>query len=154
MLEFGLQPRAALQNIVLRTEALLEFFGSPLEYRGAVADGREKWAGELSTFLIISGVLENVVDLPVDTTKGFVKDKLDSVLKEAEGDVNEQVESELGSWKSHFRGVGDVMERLEKVHEDSGFLGDNLMEDFRSDIGVEEDSYYSVDLNSESRGQS
>ena len=123
-----------------------------MEYWGAVAGGGEEGAGELSSFLVISDVLKNVVDLPIDATERLVKNELDPVLKEAEGNIDKQVETELGSLESHLRGIGDVMKRLEEVHEDSGLLGDDFMEDLRSDVGVEEDPYYSVDLNSKSGG--
>jgi hypothetical protein len=62
--------------------------------------------------LIFSNVFETVIDPPIHHAKGFVEDQFDPVLEEAEGEIDQEVEAEMGNLGSHIWGVGDVMECL------------------------------------------
>ena len=143
-----------MEDVVLGAKALSEFLSSSLENGGTVGDGGEEGSSELGSFLVVPDVVKAVVDLPVDAAECLVEHEFDPILEEAEGDINEEVKPELSSGKSHFWGVGDVVERLEEVHEDRRLLRDYLIEDFRSRVGVQEDSYHTMDLDSKGRGES
>jgi hypothetical protein len=143
-----------LKDIVLRAEALPEFLSSSLEHRGTVGDRGKEGSSELGSFLVVADIVEAVVDLPVNATECLVEHEFDSILEETEGDVNKEVESELGSGESHLRSIGDVMEGLEEVHKDRGFLRDHFVKDLRGRVSVEENSYDTMNLDSESRGES
>ena len=119
-----------------------------------VAGGGKEGASELGAFLIVPDILKSMVDLPIDASECLVENKLDSILEEAEGNVDKQIETELSSRESHFRGVSDVVEYFEEVHEDCGLLGDDLVKNLGGGVSVEEDPYNAVHLDPKSWGES
>jgi hypothetical protein len=88
LLEFGLELRTTLEHVVLRAEALLEFLSCSVEHGRAEAGRGQVWAGELGTVLILSNVVEAMIDSPIHHAESLVQNELDPVLEEAEGEVD------------------------------------------------------------------
>jgi hypothetical protein len=67
-----LELRAALKYVVLRAEAFLEFLGGSVEHGRAESDGRQVWTGKLGAFLILSNILETMIDPPVHYSESLI----------------------------------------------------------------------------------
>jgi hypothetical protein len=61
-----------LEYVVLRAEAFLELLGGPVEYGRAEPDGRQVWAGKLGAFLVLSNILETVIDSPIHYSESLI----------------------------------------------------------------------------------